>query len=126
MVIQNIMLRFDKTFYSLLLRSVTLIYILATNYEYDANISLFFRSCVNDCVQADADFSWRPDAGALEAGRADTRRGRHGGQSRLKTQAEQTQDTGIVEARHSWVLWRQDAGRVDARRRVRLFLSFRL
>ena len=95
MVIQNIMLRFDKTFYSLLLRSVTLIYILATNYEYDANISLFFRSCFNDCVQADADFSWRPDAGALEAGR---RQSRH--KTRASWRPEQTQDTGRADSRH--------------------------
>ena len=58
------------------------------------NLCSFFRSCYDDCVQADAVFSWRPDAGALEARR---------GQSGRKTRA----------------LWRQDAGR----RGVKLFLG---
>jgi hypothetical protein len=56
-----------------------------------ANISSFFRSCYDNCIQADAVLSWRPDAGALEAGR-----GRFGG----RTRAEQTQDAGVMEAGH--------------------------
>ena len=50
------------TFNYFLLRSVTLICILTTNYEYDAN-SPFFRLCYDDCIQEDA---------VLEAGHRQT------------------------------------------------------
>jgi hypothetical protein len=72
------------------------------------NISSFFRLCYDDCVQADAVFSCRPDAGVLEAGR---------GQSRRKTRASWRPDAGALEAgreqtgRKTRALWRQDAGR---------------
>jgi hypothetical protein len=98
---------FRFNFSSLLLRSVTLICILTTNYEYDANISSFFRLCYDDCVQAEAVFTWRLDAGALEAGR---------GQSRRKTRASWRPDAGALEAgrgqsgRKTWASWRPDAG----------------
>ena len=80
------------------------------------NLCSFFRSCYDDCVQADAVFSWRPDAGVLEAGR---------GQSRRKTRASWRPDAGALEARRGQsgrktrALWRQDAGR----RGVKLFLG---
>ena len=80
------------------------------------NLCSFFRSCYDDCVQADAVFSWRPDAGVLEAGR---------GQSRRKTRASWRPDAGAPEARRGQsgrktrALWRQDAGR----RGVKLFLG---
>jgi hypothetical protein len=78
--------------------------------------SSFFRLCYDDCVQADAVFSWRPDAGVLEAGR---------GQSRRKTRASWRTDAGALQAgrgqsgRKTRALWRQDAGR----RGVKLFLG---
>ena len=70
-----------------------------TTYEYDANISPFFRLLLRMTVSKRTQFlargrtraHWRQDAG-----RADARRRRHGGRTRA--------------------LWRQDAGRVDARR----------
>ena len=80
------------------------------------NLCSFFRSCYDDCVRADAVFSWRPDAGVLEAGR---------GQSRRKTRASWRPDAGALEARRGQsgrktrALWRQDAGR----RGVKLFLG---
>ena len=55
----------------------------------------------------DAVFSWRPDAGALEAGC---------GQSRRKTRASWRPDAAALEAgrrqsgRKTRALWRQDAG----------------
>jgi hypothetical protein len=61
-------------------------------------------------------FSWRPDAGVLEAGR---------GQSRRKTRASWRTDAGALQAgrgqsgRKTRALWRQDAGR----RGVKLFLG---
>jgi hypothetical protein len=80
------------------------------------NLCSFFRSCYDDCVQADAVFSWRPDAGVLEAGR---------GQSRRKTRASWRPDAGALEARRGQsgrktrALRRQDA----CRRGVKLFLG---
>ena len=70
----------------------------------------------DDCIRADAVISCRPDAGALQAGRR---------QSRRKTRASWRPDAGALEAgrgqsrRKTRALWTQDAGR----RGVKLFLG---
>ena len=73
----------------------------------------FFRLWTDECVQVDAVTRCGRDAGALEAGR---------GQSRRKTQASWRQDAGTLEAGrgHSggrtWAEQTQDAGVLEAGR----------